>query len=51
MKLTSFRKYVVSYVGCIMTIKTKVKTQNPNTLEDAIKNTQIFNDNIDNKPS
>ena len=31
--------------------KTKVKTQNPKMLEDAIKSAQIYDDNIDSKPS
>ena len=31
--------------------KTKIKTQNPKTLEDAIKNAKIYDANIDEKLS
>ena len=43
------RKFLLQ--GLHQDYKTKVKIQNPKTLEDTIKSAQIYDDNVDGKPS
>ena len=47
----SFKKCVGFLRGLYNEYKTKVKTQNLKTLEDASKSTQIYDDVVENKSS